>query len=264
MSIFKDEKELEQKGYKKILQVKYRPNTYQETNFINNLVKYDDSFYGKHLEYEGNLIPYVRILEDPIYTDIIVHESFDNLKYKHFYYSFDPKKDKYISFRDKKIKIQPNITTLDKKIFYIESYMESINSSKISIYLDNKLKKNKIGEMFIDYDNQNITIYDFTNNEFYRYTKNTSYESSFYLNKDLSNHNDIIDIKYNLDEFGVIKNGDHYKKSTRFGFVESIYKYNTPISVYENKYEDMYMVIAVAYDMVYKDITYVLKTIYGK
>ena len=154
------------------------------------------------------------------------------------------------------MKIQPNT---DKKIYYTENYMPMINSSLIFVYVDGESDKELISHIFLDYITHNITIYDYPTNDIYRYTENTSYEGKYKIIKDPCKHNNIMDAKYEVDEYGIIKGEEYFNDGD---IVESIYKYNTPASIYENRHEDMYCRILA--DVRTGEVSYVYKTLYYK
>ena len=258
-----DYKTLE-RDYVKFLEVMYNYNEkkYIESNKFEGWDKISREGIYSRIDYAvGKGISYKRVNKGHTYIDLLPLEiSFDNpydrFGYKTRYYSFDPLKDEYVEFRDCKIKIQPNT---DKKIYYTENYMPGINSSLIFVYIDGESSKEIISHIFLDYITHNITIYDYITNEVFRYTENTSYEGKYKIIEDPCKHNTIMDAKYEVDEYGIIKGEEYYNDGE---IIDSIYKYDTPASIYENRHENMYCRILA--DVRYGEISYIYKTLYYK
>lgn len=245
-----DYKTLE-RDYVKFLEISYdckdyKKGRYSESNLFEgwNKKSFGLNSYS-YLNYnDGYNRIYKRVNKGHTYIDVVLptqtlDSSCDILSYKTRYYSFDPLKDEYVEFRDCKIKVEPNI---DKKIYYTENYMPMVNSSLIFVYIDGESDKELISHIFLDYITHNITIYDYPTNDIYRYTENTSYEGKYKIIEDPCKHNNIMDAKYELDEYGIIKGEEYYNDGE---IVESIYKYDTPASIYENRHENMYCKILV-------------------
>ena len=258
-----DYKTLE-RDYVKFLEVMYdyKEKRYIESNKFEGWDKISHEGIFSRIDYAvGKSIYYKRFNKGHTYIDLLSLEiSFDNpydrFGYKTRYYSFDPLKDEYVEFRDCKMKIQPNT---DKKIYYTENYMPMINSSLIFVYVDGESDKELISHIFLDYITHNITIYDYPTNDIYRYTENTSYEGKYKIIKDPCKHNNIMDAKYEVDEYGIIKGEEYFNDGD---IVESIYKYDTPASIYENRHEDMYCRILA--DVRSGEVSYIYKTLYYK
>ena len=259
-----DYKTLE-RDYVKFLEVSYDNDKkeYIEDNLFDNIYKTYNKSYSS-IKYKNHSILFNRVNKGHTYIDIVHSliynntdiELFNQFKYKTDYYSFDPLKDEYVEFRDCKMKIQPNT---DKKIYYTENYMPMINSSLIFVYIDGESDKELISHIFLDYITHNITIYDYPTNDIYRYTENTSYEGKYKIIEDPCKHNTIMDAKYELDEYGIIKGEEYFDNGE---VVESIYKYDTPVSIYENRHENMYCRILA--DVRSGEISYIYKTLYYK
>ena len=259
-----DYKTLE-RDYVKFLEVSYDNDKkeYREHNLFDNIYKIYNKLHS-YIEYKNHPILFNRVNKGHTYIDIahsliynnIDIELFNQFKYKTRYYSFDPLKDEYVEFRDCKIKIQPNI---DKKIYYTENYMPMINSSLIFVYVDGEYDKELISLIFLDYITHNITIYDYMTNEIFRYTENTSYEGKYKIIEDPCKHNNTMDTKYEVDEYSIIKGEEYFNDGD---IVESIYKYDTPVSIYENRHENMYCRILA--DIRSGEISYIYKTLYYK
>ena len=202
------------------------------------------------LEIDGNSIPFKRILGGAGYVDKFIGidnmEIPDSLKEKlsskHFSHMFDPDKDETISFGNGIIKM-----SFDDKEKFVEEYYPYLNASYIKQF-DNKF--NIVAIIMINYENKNVFIRDKVNKMVYRYcgdyNNHINYESKFINTFDYMCHNNILDYKYEIDKYGIVKSDNYTIHEDNS--ISSTYPYNIPASLYENQFINMECNVLLKFD----------------